>query len=342
MAVTHLNLKPITVDLILLLCLILLSLLSLQQGAVSINASEVYQGLASMVTGSIDHSFNTQIIVEMRLPRTLLALLVGGLLGLAGTIVQALVRNPMADPYLLGVSNGAALAVVILVVVNSGNLIDPNVLQFVACAGGFAAFALVIALAYNPRSQLNTSRLILSGIAISFMLSALTSLLMLRADTHLLPGIMQWMMGSLVDASWQSLPLLSVVLACGLFITLLFHRYLDALLLGDDKASSLGINLNCHKLLWALLVAILTGIAVSQAGVVGFVGLMVPHFARFLVGGAHQYLLPTSMILGMLLCVGVDLLCRSLIAPEELPMGIPMALIAMPFFIGLIRSRYAH
>jgi len=338
----NLTLKPFVVYLALLLALALLLLMSLQQGAISISLVEVYHSLSMALQQQANDDFNAQIIIEMRLPRTLLALLVGGLLGLAGTIVQALVRNPMADPYLLGISNGAALAVVLLVVINAGSIVDPLLLQLVACGGGFAAFALVIALAYNPNSQLNTSKLILSGIAISFMLSAFTSLLMLRSDTHLLPGIMQWMMGSLVDASWKPLPILALILAIALTITLIFHRYLDALLLGDDKAATLGLDLNRHKLLWALLVAILTGIAVSQAGVVGFIGLMVPHFARFLVGGAHQYLLPTAMLLGMLLCVSVDLLCRTLIAPEELPMGIPMALIAMPFFIGLVRSRYAH
>ncbi|WOT06773.1 FecCD family ABC transporter permease [Shewanella youngdeokensis] len=335
-------LRPMLIITGLIVALLMLLFISLLQGAIDISVAEVYTSLQQVISQQTDGSFATDVVIEMRLPRAMLAILVGGLLGLAGTLVQALVRNPMADPYLLGVSNGAALAVVLVVVTSAGALVHPMLLQTSACVGGFVAFALVIILTYNRNSPLNTNQLILGGIAISFMLSALTSLLMIRADSHLLPGIMQWMMGSMVDANWPSLLPLTIILAIALGISCYFHRYLDALLLGDDKAITLGINLNRHKLMWAVLVAILTGVAVSQAGVVGFIGLMVPHFARFLVGGAHQYLLPIATLLGMVLCVSVDMLCRTLIAPEELPIGIPMALIAMPFFIILVRSRYAN
>lgn len=337
-----LNLSFVPVMIGLLFVLLIVQFFSLQLGAIETSFNDVITALAQLIKHDEAQYFEQDIIIEMRLPRTVLAILVGGLLGLAGVLIQTLVKNPMADPYLLGVSNGAALAVVIVICLGNAMVFQPIMIPLAACLGGLTSFILVMALAHNSTNSLNTTKLILAGIAISFMLSAITSMIMIRADSHLLPGIMQWMMGSMADAQWPALPLLALVLGSALLLARLYHRYLDVLLLGDEKAATLGVNLSKHRLIWSILVAILTGVAVSQAGIVGFIGLMVPHFARFLVGGAHKFLLPVATVLGMLLSLGVDLLCRTLIAPEELPMGIPMAIIAMPFFIFLLRSRYAH
>jgi len=315
---------------------------SLTFGAIDIPKTEVFAALSQLFNGQYELSISQAIVAEMRLPRVLLAALVGGLLALAGVIIQALIRNPMADPYLLGVSNGASLAMVLLFVYG-GTLINQPVLpQLIAGLGGFGAFSLVLLLAHNNKGPLNSNQLILAGIAISFMLSAITSLVMLSSESHRLPGIMQWMMGSLVDANWAQLPLLLASLLIGLAVTLKKAQLLDVLLLGDDKAATLGVNIKKHRLIWSALTALLTGVAVSQVGVVGFIGLMVPHFARFLVGGGHLKLIPIATLFGALMAILVDLLCRTLIRPEELPMGIPMAIIAMPFFIWLLRSNHAR
>ncbi|SON49795.1 FecCD family ABC transporter permease [Vibrio tapetis] len=326
--------------------LVLLSLVSgyfsLAYGSIDISSNQTLSSLLSFVHGNEPKGFEQTVVLEMRLPRVLLAALIGGLLALAGVIIQAIVRNPMADPYLLGVSNGASMVMVLLFAYGGEWLSHSFLPQLLSGLGGLSAFLLVMLLARQNQHSMNTNKLILAGIAVSFMLSAITSMIMLSAQSQKLPGIMQWMMGSLVNAQWSQLPMLTTALILGLVVAVKYSRVLDALSLGDEKAATLGVNLRFHRFMWSVLTALLTGIAVSQVGVVGFIGLMVPHFARFLVGGSHHCLLPISVLLGALLCILVDLLCRILIRPEELPIGIPMAIIAMPFFLWLLRSNHAR
>ncbi|MEM1400822.1 MAG: iron ABC transporter permease [Pseudomonadota bacterium] len=300
---------------------------SLSVGAVSVPVSEIINTLFHL-----DGPRQEFIINRSRLPRTLLALLTGGALALSGTIIQALLRNPLASPKVIGINSGAALAVILAVMASPE--IGLRWLPVSAAFGGIMAAGLVYALS-NVRN-VSPLRLALVGIAIGFLCDAWVDFFLVSADTYDISTPLVWMTGSLwsrgwdhVNAVWQALVLIS--LCC----LILYHR-LDLMRLGPEQAAGVGVNVKAERLLLLASASLLAALSVSVVGVVAFVGLMAPHIARKLVGGHHRALLPAAMLVGMILLVMADAVGRWIWPPVEVSAGILTALFGAPFFIFIL------
>lgn len=279
----------------------------------------------------------SRIVWLIRAPRVVLGALVGAGLALVGTALQAVTRNPLADPHLLGVSSGAALGAV-LVVLFLGDFAGVFSLPLAAFIGALGSMALVLAVA-NQQGRLSSERLLLAGVAVSFVLMALVNLLLYTGDQHASNSVMFWMLGGLGLARWEMLWLPALCLLLGLLALLALARGLNALMSGEHTAVSLGFNVQAIRVQVFVCTALLTGVLVALSGAIGFVGLMLPHLARRLVGAEHRRLLPVSALLGGLFLVWVDVAARTLIAPQDLPIGIATAAIGGVFFIILLRRR---
>ncbi|WP_437882250.1 FecCD family ABC transporter permease [Pseudomonas sp. LRF_L74] len=278
-----------------------------------------------------------RIVWTIRAPRVLLAVLVGAGLALVGTALQAVTRNPLADPHLLGVSSGAALGAV-LVVLYLGSFAGLLSLPLAAFIGALGSMLLVLAIAQQG-GRLESDRLLLSGVSVSFVTMALANLLLYLGDQHASSSVLFWMLGGLGSARWPSLIVPAVAVSLGLLALLGLARGLNALLTGEQSALSLGFDSRRLRLWVFASTALLTGVLVSLSGAIGFVGLMVPHVARRLVGAEHRRLLPVSALLGALFLLWVDVLARTLIAPQDLPIGIVTAVMGGVFFMVLLRRR---
>lgn len=277
------------------------------------------------------------IVWLIRAPRILLGVLVGGGLALVGTALQAVTRNPLADPHLLGVSSGAALGAV-LVVLYLGQFFGVFSLPLAAFIGAAGSMLLVLAVA-RRRGRLDSDRLLLAGVAVSFVLMALVNLLLYTGDHHATASVVFWMLGGLGSARWEVIWLPAICVLVGFSALLTMGRGLNALMSGEQTAVSLGFNGKWLRLQVFVCTSLLTGVLVSLSGAIGFVGLMVPHMARALVGAEHRRLIPISALLGGLFLVWVDVAARTLIAPEDLPIGIATAALGGLFFILLLKRR---
>lgn len=311
-------------------------------GSVFIPPTTVVEILLYRVTALGDPAHWTlvqdDIVWSLRLPRVLLALVVGAALSAVGVVAQAVMRNPLADPYVLGISSGAALGAVAFLAL--------GVAPFGGATIGIAAFAgAVVALLLvtgfvGATGAFSASRVVLAGIVIGSGLSGITNYLIFQAQD---PGTTQsalfWLLGGLGGARWTQLPLPFLVLVAGVVAILVLSRQLNALLFGDATAAALGVDPNRIRLLLYLIAAALTGVAVSVSGTISFVGLIVPHAARLLVGSDHRRLAPVAALLGGVFMVAVDLLGRTLTAPQELPVGVVTSIIGAPVFLLLMARR---
>nr|WP_319515837.1 iron ABC transporter permease [uncultured Cohaesibacter sp.] len=325
------------------LCLLLglVSLAGLMLGSVHIQATTAIKILANALLGdgviAPDWRHAHEIIViQSRVPRVILAAIVGGSLGATGMTIQAIVRNPLAGPSILGVSSGAATGAVIVM---RWGLIGFGVftLHISAFLGGLITLAIVFWVA-RTGGQITPTRLVLAGVAMSAILSALTSMIVLTSpDPQLASRVLFWTLGGFGTAQWKLLPLPTITLFVGLIIMLLQARRLNLLLAGDESAIALGLDVVRFRKLMFLLTAAMTGIMVSLAGVISFVGLVMPHIVRFLVGADHRRALIAVTLLGASFTVAADLLARTIISPLELPVGIVTSLVGGPFFIWLLR-----
>ncbi|MDH0290229.1 iron ABC transporter permease [Pseudomonas sp. GD04087] len=321
--------------------------LSLALGPVSLPLGDTLRALAHMLglPVSADGLGQAELIVgQIRLPRTLLGIATGGVLALAGVAMQGLFRNPLADPGLIGVSSGAALGAAIAIVFGAsiGGLPEafaPYLLSACAFAGGLLVTALVYRLGRH-NGQTSVATMLLAGIALTALAGALIGLFTYLADDATLRTLTFWNLGSLNGASYPRLwPLLliSLLVACWLPRRV---NALNALLLGESEARHLGFDVERLKIELILCTALGVGAAVAAAGMIGFIGLVVPHLLRLLVGPDHRVLLPASMFGGAILLLLADLVARLALAPAELPIGIVTALIGAPFFLYLlIRGR---
>ena len=275
------------------------------------------------------------IIWLIRAPRVLLGALAGAGLALVGTALQAVTRNPLADPHLLGVSSGAALGAV-LVMLYLGDFIGVFSLPLAAFAGAAGSMLLVIAVARRA-DRLDSDRLLLAGVAVSFVMMATVNLLLYTGDPHAAASVVFWMLGGLGSARWELIWLPTLAVLAGLAALIVMGRGLNALMAGEQTAVSLGVNAKRLRLLVFLCTSLLTGVLVSLCGAIGFVGLMVPHMARALTGADHRRLIPVSALLGGIFLVWVDVAARTLLAPQDLPIGIATAALGGVFFILLLR-----
>jgi iron complex transport system permease protein len=315
--------------------------LSLALGPVSLPLRDTLQALLRLVgvpVGGAELAQAELILGQIRLPRSLLGLAVGAVLALCGVAMQGLFRNPLADPGLVGVSSGAALGAAIALVVGAGQLPEvfaPYLLSACAFAGGLGVTALVYRLGRRD-GQTSVTTMLLAGIALTALAGAAIGLFTYLADDSTLRTLLFWNLGSLNGASYARLwPLLLVSVAVALWLPRR-ARALNALLLGESEARHLGFDVARLKRELVFCTALGVGAAVAAAGLIGFIGLVVPHLIRLLVGPDHRVLLPASALAGASLLLLADLLARLALAPAELPIGIVTALLGAPFFLYLL------
>ncbi|MGW5847922.1 FecCD family ABC transporter permease [Streptomyces sp. NPDC055254] len=279
------------------------------------------------------------LVWDLRLPRVLMAALVGASLAVCGTVLQAVTRNALADPYLLGVSSGASAgAVAVAVLPLSGAGVGALGVTGGALAGALLSFGLLLALL--RRTGLDSVRIVLTGVVVGQLFTALTSLvLMASADADTTRAITHWLLGSMAPARWDAVVICAVVTPLGLAVALLCAPALDALAFGADTAASLGIGVRRTRMLLLVVTAVLTSVAVATVGAIGFVGLIVPHGVRFLVGPTHRVLLPYAALAGAVFLVWTDALARVAFAPREVPVGVITALVGVPLFLLVLRRR---
>jgi ABC-type Fe3+-siderophore transport system permease subunit len=274
------------------------------------------------------------IVWQLRVPRALLGLLVGGSLGVAGAGLQSLVRNPLADPFLLGLSGGAGLGAVLAIALHLGG---PWALPLAAFVGALVALGLVFQLGLIGGAALDPRILLLGGVAVGAFSGAVTTAIVSLAEASELRNAYLWLWGGLSGASWDAVRVVAVYVPLPLFVVLAAARPLDLLTLGDEPARHLGVDVAATRRRVFLAASLLTAAAVAVSGVIGFVGLIVPHVGRALVGGRHRALLPAAFMTGGALLVLADTLARTVVAPRELPVGIVTALVGVPLFILLLR-----
>ena len=324
---------------LLVLASLVSAVITLCMGAVRIPVETTWAVLQRHLFGQTGHSIPVsmeQIVWQIRVPRMILGFLAGCGLALCGCVMQAVVQNPMADPYILGVSAGATLGATSSLFLGVG-----VVSGFWAFLGaGFACF-LVLALA-SADGKTTSVKLILAGMIVNALLTAFSNFIIAVAGNS--DGIMSikfWTMGSLTRADWKNIGLIAVIVLLAALFFMSQARTLDGLLLGEEAAVTIGIDTFHCRLVYLLVLSLLTGALISACGTIGFVGLIIPHLARALVGTAHRKLLPVAALSGGLFMLWVDALARSLLPNTELPVGIFTALIGAPFFVYvMVRKRY--
>ncbi|NEQ82406.1 MAG: iron ABC transporter permease [Moorea sp. SIO2I5] len=317
----------------LLLILVILTLvtliISVSYGEYSIPLLDVVRTVLGLQTNNTDYAF---IVNTLRLPRTLVALLVGVALAIAGTITQGILRNPLAAPGIIGINAGAALAAVTLIIVAPN--ISVSVLPIAAFMGGLTVFMLIYLLAWNGGSS--PIRLVLVGIGFSLMTTAITNILVTFGNINRVSQALVWLAGSVYGRSWNEVNTLLPWVIMLIPVAIVMARDLNVLNLGDDIARGVGSPLEWRRGLLLVTSVALAGAAVATAGTVGFVGFIAPHIARRLVGPSHEGLLLTAAMTGGLLVVVADLIGRSLFAPIELPCGLITSAIGAPYFLYLL------
>ena len=320
-----------------------ISIISIGTGAISISASDIVSVLLQrLVSIENDLPIQTTLIIEsIRLPRTLLGLLVGSSLAVAGAAMQGLFRNPLADPSIIGVSSGSALGAGIAIVLGgtlyagAPALLQSYSISILACAGG----ALSTWLVYKTGTTNNgtsVATMLLAGVAINALSGAGMGMLNYIADDAMLRNLTFWQMGSLAGATWNLVIICMSLLIPAILIICRYGLVLNALLLGESEARHLGIDIQAVKIKLILLTALAVGVCVSVSGVIGFVGLVVPHLIRMMAGPDHKTLLPASAMLGGILLLVADMIARVVVIPAELPIGIVTALMGAPFFLSLL------
>ncbi|MFJ8794994.1 FecCD family ABC transporter permease [Streptomyces sp. NPDC102462] len=273
------------------------------------------------------------IVWNLRMPRTLLAALCGAGLAVCGAVMQSLLRNPLADPFVLGVSSGASTGAVAVVVLGVGG--GAVSLSAGAFAGALLSFGLVLVLGHTLGGA--PDRVVLSGVAAMQLFSALTSFTVLTsADAETTRGVLFWLLGSLTGAGWGEVLLCAVVLAAVLVVCLGYARTLDAFAFGEDAAAALGVRVARTRLVLLCATALLTATLVSCTGAIGFVGLVLPHAARALTGSGHARLLPVTALAGAVFLVWADTVARTVIDPQEVPVGVVTSLIGVPAFVAVL------
>jgi len=312
---------------------------ALSLGAADISFSDVVSSLLASFSAEKDPSevlFFERIIWELRMPRAILAFLAGCGLAVSGLILQTVTRNPLADPYLFGISSGASLGVVISIVLlgSTISLVTP----VAAFAGSLVAMLMLLMIAGRRQSQ-QVESMLLAGVALSFLFSSFTSLLLYHTDPQAVTAVLFWTMGSFSRAQWDTLWFPAVVIIGCVIVMLAYRRQLNAMLLGDESATTLGINVNRFRLIMLVLSSLITATLVSLCGGIGFVGLMIPHIVRFFVSqGTISGIMLTALVGGVFM-IWVDVLSRIVLENQELPVGVITSAVGSLFFLSLLYFR---
>ena len=314
-------------------------------GSTYIEPGEVYKVLLSKLSNGILFKdvgtvMTQNIIWEIRFPRVLLGALCGSGIALCGVLMQCVTKNPIAEPYMLGISSGASCGAVAVIVLGGISSIGINSISIGAFAGSILSGVLVFAIGTQMGKTTSTTRLVLSGMAISTIFSALTNLLIYSADnSNQAKNALFWTIGSLGGAKWDVLLFPFIILVIVMIIAFIMSKSLDILLLGDDSAIILGINVKRIKSIILVLATLLTSSLVAITGAIGFIGLVVPHISRTISGSDHKKLIVLSALMGAIFLIVSDVLARGLFPPIEIPIGIITALIGGPFFLYLISKK---
>ncbi|EQK42137.1 fecCD transport family protein [[Clostridium] bifermentans ATCC 638] len=321
------NKKYLTIGLSLALLLILLVLLT-TIGSVNLRFTEIINALINN-----DNKMVTTIVYKMRLPRNILAALVGANLAVSGVLLQSVMKNPLADPGITGVSSGASVAAIFIL------LLLPQytgILPIAAFIGGAIACILVFLMAY--KNGLKPGRIVLAGVAINTILGGVISYLSTMYSDRI-QSAMLWLNGSLATKTWADVEMLFIYSIVGLVVSLFLTRSANVLQLGDDAATNLGFNVNLTRLLISGVAVFLAATSTAVVGIISFVGLIVPHIARMIMGSDHKFTIPFSMILGSIVLLVADTLGRTIGGAVEIPVGVIMSIVGGPFFLYLLRKR---
>lgn len=339
MSITKFPLRALL--LVLGVLLIALMGLAIGVGSVSIPQSTVWSVIGnklSFTNYTPSWSMGRENIVwAVRTPRVILAAIVGAILAVVGAALQSVTRNPLADPHLLGISSGAALGAIIALL-HTGMIFGVVTVPMFAFIGALLAMLLVLGVA-NFSMAHSAGRLILAGVAVAFILAALGNLFIYMGDHRASHTAIFWMLGGLGLAQWGQLWFPFLVLLLGAGYLMYKARYLNAMMMGDETASTLGVPVARFRLIVIVVCALLTGAAVAFSGVIGFIGLMVPHIVRLLVGGDYRKVLPLSALFGALFLVSADIIARVIIPPEDMPIGILTGLAGGLAFVFLMRQK---
>lgn len=311
-------------------------------GSVSTGWTDVYRVLAHHLLGIGPAPEPTldRIVWRLRLPRAVLACIVGGGLSIIGVAMQTLVRNPLAEPYILGISSGASAGASLFYLGFLPPLLSKALTMPVAAFLGGLVSITIVYLVARDGSYVSVARLLLAGVAMSALMASITSFVTFSSpEPDKLRAVLFWLLGSLSGAQWSLLPLPALTTAFGLGVLVVLARPLDAMLVGEEPAQSLGMPVEALKRGLIVLAALVTGTLVAVSGSIGFVGLIVPHAVRLLVGVPHRRLVPLSFVTGAIFLCWADLAARTVLSGQELPVGILTALCGVPFFLALLRQR---
>lgn len=310
-------------------------------GSVALPLGFSFKTLLTAVTGgSVDMTDRmVQIVLEIRLPRALAAFTVGAGLSIVGVAMQALVRNPLAEPYVLGISSGASAGASLFYLGLVPTILATRIdITFAAFLGALLSITIVYLVARSGRT-LSTSRLLLAGVAMASLMAAVSSFVTFASpDLNQMRALLFWLMGSFHGITWQDLPPALIVTIGGGVVLMAVARSLDALLTGEEPARSLGVRVEILKKMLIVLSALVTGVLVSISGAIGFIGLIIPHSIRSVLGVSHRYVLPGSFIAGGLFLVLADTLSQTILGGQVIPVGIVTAICGVPFFLYLLRS----
>lgn len=321
-----------------------MSFFALDIGAVKLDEGKSLQAVLDLIMSKPVDGQQDWIVRELRLPRVLFAILVGLGLAVAGVITQGVFRNPLADPGLIGVASGAALAAVAIIVLgNTWLLFLTHVLgSFTLPLAAFCGGLIVTLIMYRlgtTKGQTHMAMLLLVGVAINVITGAMTGILTYMADDQQLRNMTFWSMGSLAHGSYSELLALSLFELIPLLVCLRFSRLLNAMLLGEEVAGHLGYNVQRAKLILVICAALMVGAAVAVSGMIGFIGLVIPHGIRLIFGPDHRLLIPASALAGAILLLVADMFARTVLAPAEVPIGLVMAVLGGPVFLILLMQQ---
>ncbi len=339
--------KPVylVVLFMLFIALIFSLLLAVTIGSTSIPLADVYQVVFYKLFHVGDPSFGSgkihDVVWFIRLPRLILAAAVGMSLSICGVVMQAVVKNPLAEPYVLGISSGASLGATLSIMLGIGTMFGPNYIGVMACLGAFLISIGVVALS-NIGGRSTSVKLLLSGMALSSLCGAFSSFIVYFSnDQDGMKTVSYWMMGSLSGASWENNLIVVPLAIAGVIFFWTQYRTLNLMLLGDEAAVTLGTNLYPWRQTYLLVSSLMIGFVVYSSGVIGFVGLVIPHVVRMLFGTDHKKLIPLSALVGSIFLIWADVLCRVIIPGMELPIGVLTSMIGAPCFIYLMaRKKY--
>ena len=329
-----------------LICLLLAFLflgLSIYVGARNIDFIEVYELLYNHIIGTVYPPGSSEyvsdfIVWNVRLPRTLFALVAGAGLAVGGAVMQNVMNNPLADPYTTGISSGACFGVAVAVILGISVSITSQLanLGVVFNAFIFALIPMAMIIIIAPRNNKSPATLILSGIAISYIFNALTTVLMMSTDAETLAVVYKWQVGSLSDITMQSLPLMCAINIAGIIFAVYSSNKLNVLTLGDDSAKSLGLNANNMRIACLMVISFMVASVVCYAGVISFIGLISAHIVRSIIGSDNKFVIPASAAFGALFMISANILVRYLSPSDSIPVGVMLSFIGAPIFLFLI------